>query len=65
VDWLHISWDPHEHTVGTTDVGHGTSLQSQSAKRINDEQTYVLCDLISSWSFKFTISEAWLALVPL
>ena len=63
--WLQISCDPHEHTVGTADIGHGTSLQSQSARRINDEETYVLCALISSWSFKCTSSEAWLALVPL
>jgi hypothetical protein len=61
VKWLQISWDPHEHTVGTADVGHGTFLQSQSESRINDEETYVLYALISSWRFKCTSSEGWLA----
>jgi len=43
---MQISWNQHKHTLGTADVGHGTSLQSQSARRINDEETYVLCALI-------------------
>ena len=61
MNWLQISWDSHEHTLGTADVGHGTSLQSQSARRINDGETYALCALISKWIFKCTSSEAWLA----